>query len=240
MKKQIVTAIAIGITGIFPAVAQEALQEVPQQQGGTDEVRAELKKEVKTEDVKEALEQPDGAAFKLTEDGGWQLFGTGSGSYDFNDPDDIMDATKEAMLKAKSNISKYLSEKIDSEETLNNLTEKKKKMSKGSEGVSESVSKETIKTQVESIKNSSSAILSGVITLSSDKKPSGDSSGVVSVKVGVSSKSLAVAGKIAGDITKSLNNRSGNSNSDHPLGSGSGKKSSNSNVREIKKSASDF
>ena len=44
MKKQIVTAIAIGITGIFPGLAQE---ENTQPEGGTDEVRAELKKEVK-------------------------------------------------------------------------------------------------------------------------------------------------------------------------------------------------
>jgi len=235
MKKQIVTAIAIGITGTFPALAQE-----DNNSQNPEDPKTELKAEVRTQEVKETLDQPDGAAFKLTNDGGWQLFGTGTGSYDFNDPDDIMDATKEAMLKAKSNISKYLSEKIDSEETLNNLTEKKKKMSKGSDGSSASVSKESIKTQVESIKNSSDAILSGVITLSTDKKPSGEDSGTVNVKVGVSSKSLAVAGKIAGDISKNLKNRNGNSGSGgSPSFSGSnGPKQQN--VREVKQSASDF
>jgi hypothetical protein len=123
---------------------------------------------------------------------------------------------------------------------LNNLTEKKKKMSKGSDGSFESVSKESIKTQVESIKNSSDAILSGVITLSTDKKPSGEDSGTVNVKVGVSSKSLAVAGKIAGDISKNLKNRNGNSASGASPSSGGSNNPKQQNVREVKQSASDF
>ena len=50
------------------------------------------------QDIKDA---PDGAAIKLFPDGAYQITAVGTGVYDFNDPDDIKDARKEAEMRAK-------------------------------------------------------------------------------------------------------------------------------------------
>jgi len=229
-------ATAAFLPAILPALAQapEAAQE------GLEQIKAELKEKLQAPDVSEALNEPDGAAFNLTENGGWQLFGLGTGDYDFNDPGDIMDATNEALLKAKANLSKFISEKLDSEQLLNSLTTKTKHLSRGSGGENPSVSRESVKTIIEKIKNSSNEILSGIVVLSTDKKPSGENAGIVQVKVGISSKSLAAAEKIAGAITQSFKNRSGDSQSGATSGSQSGSQSAAPNTRETKRSTSDF
>ena len=65
------------------------------------------------QDIKDA---PDGAAIKLFPDGAYQITAVGTGVYDFNDPDDIKDARKEAEMRAKAAIAKFLKEDIASSE----------------------------------------------------------------------------------------------------------------------------
>ena len=65
------------------------------------------------QDIKDA---PDGAAIKLFPDGGYQITAVGTGVYDFNDPDDIKDARKEAEMRAKAAIAKFLKEDISTSE----------------------------------------------------------------------------------------------------------------------------
>jgi hypothetical protein len=130
----------------------------------------------------------------------WRLFGIGTGSYDFNDSDDINDATQEAMLKAKAHLSKFMKERITSDEGLNILTQKKRTLVKNSGGDEKSVKKDDTKTIAYQIKTSADEILKGVIVLETTKTPSTAGGGTVVVKVGLSSKSLGLAGRVKRDL----------------------------------------
>ena len=68
------------------------------------------------------------------------------------------------------------------------------------------VSKESVKIATESIRNQAEAILTGVITLKDQKVPRG-SGGEIQVTVGISSKTLKAAQKLAQGINESLSNR---------------------------------
>ena len=74
--------------------------------------RKELKEAAVTQEVKEELESPDGVALELLPRGGWRLFGRGSGTYDFNEADEIRGATQDATLRAKAAITKFLKERV--------------------------------------------------------------------------------------------------------------------------------
>ncbi len=161
--------------------------------------KAEMIKSTESKDVAKDLDGPDGAAFRLLPNGYWQIFGQGSASYDFDDNDDIQSAFKEAQLKAKASIAKYLSEKLSTNDSLDELV---KKTAQQSTGADKKVTRESVKTTVTSIQNSAEEILKGAIVLAQRKvSNSGSEGGTTVVKVGISSKSLAVAGKIKGDIS---------------------------------------
>jgi hypothetical protein len=170
-----------------------------------DSGKTELKKALQSQDVQQELAEPDGASITPLPDGGWRLFGVGTGTYDFNDPDDINDATQEATLKAKAHLAKYLTERITSDEGLDILTQKKRTLVKQSGGDEKSVKKDDTKTFAYKIKNSADKILKGVIVLESTKTPSATGGGTVVVKVGVSSKSQRLAGTIESDLKNETN-----------------------------------
>mgnify|MGYP004633225869 CR=1 FL=1 len=156
--------------------------------------------------VQQELDQPDGVAITLKPDGSFQIFARGTGTYDFNDPDDIKDARRDATLRAKANLSKFLKEKVASKEGLDEVSKKSKSMTSDGQVSKVSVSKESVKIATESIRNESDAILTGVITLKDQKVPRG-SGGEIQVTVGVSSKTLLAAQKAAQGINQSLSNR---------------------------------
>ncbi len=156
--------------------------------------------------VQQELDQPDGVAITLKPDGSFQIFARGTGVYDFNDPDDIKDATRDATLRAKANLSKFLKEKVSSSEGMDEISKKSKSMSDDGQVQKKSVSKESVKIATESIRNQSEAILTGVITLKVQKVPRGNG-GEVQVTVGISSKTLMAAQKLAQGINQSLSNR---------------------------------
>ena len=180
--------------------------------------KAELRQDLSDPVVEEELEEPDGVSIKLREDG-WVIMARGSGSYDFNDPSDIRNAYKIATLRAKANLAKFLSERISAEDTLTKLTDKRKKLVSGEKP---SVSAEYATQISESIKNSSDAITSGVITLSTNKVPFGDG-GNVQVNIGQSSKSLAAAGQIRSRTATSLRGKPNSSKSSGSASADSGK-----------------
>jgi len=157
------------------------------------------------QDIKDA---PDGAAIKLFPDGGYQITAVGTGTYDFNDPDDIKDARKEAEMRAKAAIAKFLKEDIASSEGMEEASKKVKSVSSDGTTQSTSVSKTSVKTAMESIKNSASALLTGVVVLQDAKIPSGNG-GSYKVMVGVSSKTTAAATAAANGIAGSINDRGG-------------------------------
>lgn len=156
--------------------------------------------------VQAELDQPDGVAITLKPDGTFQIFARGTGTYDFNDPDDIKDARRDGTMRAKANLSKFLKEKVSSSEGLDEVSKKSKSMTSDGQVQKVAVSKESVKIATESIRNQSEAILTGVITLKDQKVPRG-SGGEIQVTVGISSKTLKAAQKLAQGINESLSNR---------------------------------
>lgn len=151
---------------------------------------------------------PDGATIKLFPDGGYQIFAVGTGVYDFNDPDDIKDARKEAEMRAKAAIAKFLKEDIATAEGMEEASKKVKNVSSDGQNTSTSVSKTSVKTAMESIRNSASALLTGVVVLQDAKIPTpGKDGGTYKVMVGVSSKTTAAANAAANGISGSLADR---------------------------------
>ena len=157
-------------------------------------------------EVQAELDQPDGVAITIKPDGTFQIFARGTGTYDFNDPDDIKDARRDGTLRAKANLAKFMKEKVSSAEGLDEISKKSKSMTSDGQVQKVAVSKESLKIATESIRNSAEAILTGVITLKDQKVPRG-SGGEIQVTVGVSSKTLAAAQKVARGINESLANR---------------------------------
>jgi hypothetical protein len=173
-------------------IAQDQTADKPNTDGG----RTELKKAATTQDVQEELESPDGVALELLPAGGWRLYGRGSGTYDFNEADEIRGATQDATLRAKAAIAKFLKERISSTEVMNNISIKLKYLSaKSGEGQSAEISKTDVQTRVESVVAHADEILRGLVVIDSKKKPMGNG-GTITVTVGVSSKTEAVSDAI--------------------------------------------
>lgn len=145
-------------------------------------------------------ELPDGAAIKLLPDGGFQVTAIGTGTYDFNDPDDINGARKEAEMKAKAAIAKFLNEDIKTEEGFAEASKKAKTSTSDGTNTTTSVSKTSVKETMTAIQNSASALLSGVVVLKAEKEAAGEG-GTYRVQVGVSSKTTQAAGAAAGAMS---------------------------------------
>ena len=177
-KKSIILLLLATITILAQNEKQELLQTVQKQGIAQDLANA-----------------PDGVTIRLTPTGGFQIFAVGTGAYDFDDVNDVMDAQKEATLKAKANLAKFMNESINSDEKIESMSKKVKSISIKNGETSSSVNKVSAKKALTSIRNSSAALLKGVIVLASSKVPSKGSSGTYRVMVGVSSKTLTVVNK---------------------------------------------
>ncbi len=213
MKKSLIVLFVIFITLSFVLNAVESNRDV-------------LKKEAKTEEVSAELQEPDGVSIKFLADGGWRIWARGSGVYDFNDEDDRGDALNEAILKAKANLSKYLKEKLTTEESYDRISKKTKKASKDANRVTKSVSKEDVKIIAQNIKIKSESIIKGVLILETLKIPNKSSQGGrINVTLGISSKTISMANRVRNDIS-----------SKKPY-SKAIKKSSNSKEKKEKKSS---
>lgn len=161
----------------------------------------DLKKAASTKEVEAELAEPDGASFQVLADGSWQIFGIGSGSYDFTDVDEISQATSAALMIAKKHIAEFIKgDRFSSEEYIGELSAKVKKLSSDGESESKAVNKDTIKVNMQNMRSSVEAILRGVVVLETTKIPQGKTSGAVHVKAGISSKSYALSNKIASDM----------------------------------------
>ena len=158
--------------------------------------RKELKQAATTQEVKDGLESPDGVALELLPAGGWRLFGRGSGTYDFNEADEIRGATQDATLRAKAAIAKFLKERVHSTEVMNNVSTKLKMLSaKTGEVQAAEVSKTDVQQRVEKVVANADEVLRGLVVIDSQKKPIGNG-GTITITVGVSSKTQAVSDAI--------------------------------------------
>lgn len=146
-------------------------------------------------EVKSVLES-DGVAIKQQPDGSFQIFARGTGTYDFGDPEDIQDATNDAVLKAKAAIAKFMSEQLTTEQGFERASQKTSQKTKDGDNVTKKISKDSVKTSTEMIKNNASELLRGVVVLKIVKQSSEPDSGVIQATVGVSSKTLKAANRV--------------------------------------------
>lgn len=150
--------------------------------------------------VQEISQAPDGVTIRLAEDGSFQVFSVATAAYNHDDVDDILAAQKEATLKAKAAIAKFMNESLNTEESFKEASKQIKKISSKDSNVTTTVNKDISKKLLLSIKNSASALLKGVIVISSAKIPANQTSGTYKVMLGVSSKTLTVATKLNNSI----------------------------------------
>ena len=161
------------------------------------DTKSELQQTVQQQGIAQELaDAPDGVTIRLLPNGGFQIFAVGTGTYDLDDVDDIADAQKEATLKAKANLAKFMNESLSTDEKLEEMSKKVKSISSKNGETSAKVEKKSAKSTLASIRSSSAALLKGVITLSSAKLPGKGTSGTYRVMVGVSSKTLEAVGRL--------------------------------------------
>jgi len=132
---------------------------------------------------------------------GPKILSTGAASVDFDDVDEVLDATMEATMEAKASISKFFSEQIQSDQKIDTSATKKIKIVKGSGPAQKMASKEKVKTTLKILSNQSSALLRGVQTLASCYTKGK----IVMVSVGLKPETIAgaeAATKLIGDSVK--------------------------------------
>ena len=148
-------------------------------------------------------DEPDGVSIQVADDGSYKIISIGTGTYDFNDPDDILDARKEAERNAKVAIAKFFNESLATEEAASAQMSKVKKLNSDGANTSTSVSKESAKQTLSAIRSSSKKLLTGVVVLEDEKVPSG-SGGKVRVMVGVSSTTVNAATALSQGMSASV------------------------------------
>lgn len=157
--------------------------------------QAELKATADSGPVEEELKGPDGCSVQLGDPSNWKLICLGTAPYDFNDADEIKDATRAATLDAKAALTKFLKETLTTEESIEKVVSKQAAQATGQ---GRNVSKTAMTTQVTVIRSSADAILRGVIVLESEQLWQG-TSGTVRIKLGQSQKTIAIAGAFAAE-----------------------------------------
>jgi hypothetical protein len=158
--------------------------------------KKELQQRAAAKDIAAELEEPSGATIEIPPEGGFRIYGIGRGTYDFDDADDIEQARQEAVLLAKANIAKFMSETVTSEDVLAKLSIKMKKISGSGKEQAASAEKTDLKTTATLVRSSAKELLKGVIVLESSQKPNpSGTGGIITVKVGVSDKTVKVAGQ---------------------------------------------
>ena len=113
---------------------------------------ADLQKTASAPEIQKQFDQPDGAAIFVKPDGSFQILARGSGTYDFDDVDDVNDARKEGTLKAKAALAKFMKEKLSTEEAFASASKKVKSISSDGQTQTANVTKESIKTNAQLIR----------------------------------------------------------------------------------------
>lgn len=145
-------------------------------------------------------DEPDGASVKLLPNGGFQVTAIGSGEYQFNNPTAIRHARSAAEKRAKATLAKFLKEDLSTKEGMDEATKNTLKMYSDGAEQSTAATMESVSSTMESIRNSASALLTGVVVIEDEKIPSEGVGGSYRVKVGVSSKTTQVAQHAANGI----------------------------------------
>ena len=128
--------------------------------------------------------------------GGTKILATSSVSVTLNDVDSVQDARDEATMEAKSLISKFMSEDINSDEVVNRVVNE----SKVSTAEGKSATREELVVRVKTLRNSSSALLRGAVTLGDCYTPGRE----MRVSVGIKPETIRSAERLSGNVSGSL------------------------------------
>lgn len=150
----------------------------------------QLENTVKEQDLIKTLKtESEGACVRLLPDGSFQIFGIGAATYAAKDPDELLRAQREATLKAKANISKFMSESISSRDRFEEISAKTKVVTAEGKSMEAVVNREALQQMFTNVSLVSEALLRGVVVLGSEKEQFQEG-GIYRVIVGVSSLSL--------------------------------------------------
>lgn len=150
----------------------------------------QLENTVKEQDLLKTLKtESEGACVRLLPDGSFQIFGIGAATYAAKEPDELLRAQREATLKAKANISKFMSESISSRDRFEEISAKTKVVTEEGKSMEATINREALQQMFTNVSLVSEALLRGVVVLGSEKEQFQEG-GIYRVVVGVSSRSL--------------------------------------------------
>jgi len=139
--------------------------------------------------------------------GGTKILATSSVSVTLDDMDSVQDARDEATMEAKSLISKFMSEDINSDEVVNRVVNE----SKISSAEGKSATREELVVRVKTLRNSSRALLRGTVTLGDCYTPGRE----MRVSVGIKPETIRSAERLSGSVSGSLDNEQTAPNAEH-------------------------
>lgn len=121
-------------------------------------------------DIKDYIDGPTGVTVKFNDNGSIKsIVASGEAELIFGDRKDERMAMQKATLRAKASISKFMSERLSSEEVMEELSKTVTEATVGgADPATSTANRQTLSTQSEVIKNSSDSILKGLITLGSE------------------------------------------------------------------------
>jgi hypothetical protein len=128
-----------------------------------------------------------------------KIMANGESELLFGDRRDIRQATSKAMMRAKAEIAKFLKEKINTSETIEEITKTLSDAKSSGEQKSMSFNRKTVETMTSKISNSANAILKGVVILEQNVN---QREKYVSVKVGMSRKTMKTADSMSNAINQ--------------------------------------
>ncbi len=131
--------------------------------------------------------------------GGTKILATSSVSVTLDDVDSVQDARDEATMEAKSLISKFMSEDINSDEVVNRVVNE----SKVSTAEGKSATREELVVRVKTLRNSSNALLRGAVTLGDCYTPGRE----LRVSVGIKPETIRSAERLSGSLSGSTGNQ---------------------------------
>lgn len=129
-------------------------------------------------------------------EGGTKILSTMSAIVSSDHPASIRDAKDEATLLAKAQISKFLNEEIQSDESITRAVEETKSM----QGPNQGYARKELIQRVKSLRSSSRSLLRGVVLLG-DCYTKGSE---VRVSVGLKPSTIAQAGNLAAGVNQSF------------------------------------
>jgi len=148
-------------------------------------------------------DDPIGVSVEYAPDGGdWiKIYSVGEAELDFGDRKDIQNARRKAELDAKAQIAKFFKEKLSTQDGMEEITKKVTDLASSKAGKDKAVTEKRIEATTRTISNSAEEILKGVVVLEQKEDLPNK---LVTVKVGMSRRSMATADSIKNAVKQDL------------------------------------